>query len=94
MSLNLHLYAVADAIIEKTGKRTTIVKDFDLFQSPTVVTEKLIVLDDVDAILDGYFDYYKTSCSDYDCFDEHVNDLNKFINNHVDEGYDIIFEAW
>jgi hypothetical protein len=97
MSLNLHLSVMADVIIQKTGKIKTIRDNFDLIQTPTEVTNRLLELKYVDKILEGYIEYYLSTCcdcNDSEYTDCHLKSLKKFVYEHVENGYEIIFEGW
>ena len=42
MSMNLHVEAVAKAVVTSTGKEITVINRFDLWQTPTKVTRSCL----------------------------------------------------
>ncbi len=61
MSMNLHVYATAEAVIVTSKKKTKITKSFDLWQTPTNVTYTCLESEDVAA---AYIDWVRSVSED------------------------------
>jgi hypothetical protein len=89
MSTNLHLYAKREILIVKTGKLDTQSIHYDLYQTPTKVTEKCLKSEN---ILQTYFDYVMSISKDEvedvyaedDVFSEKSPIGKKIVNYSVD----------
>jgi hypothetical protein len=83
MSINLHLTAIR-TLYTKKGKLIEETKQFDLIQTPTTVTNKILELSSFDEILDAYCDYV----SKYDSYDKCLDDWH-YIAVTSDKPYNI-----
>lgn len=61
MSMNLHVYATANAIVVGTNKEIKITRSFDLWQTPTKVTYACLESEDVAT---AYIDWVRSVSED------------------------------
>lgn len=108
MSTNLHIQAVREIIVVKTGVKTTQTQSISVWQTPTSVTFELIKAVDP---LEAYFEWVRSVSRDeeeeiFDLDDEligtvivnrgelHITDLKDHIEELTRDGFDIQLEAW
>lgn len=110
MSMNLHLVAEREVTVVKTGKQRKQEIYFDLWQTPTVVTNEIMGKSDVkQAYIDWVTSMSETEkipvYADDDLFGDHdpigfeevntgvdhVTELNAWIKECENEGYEIEF---
>lgn len=86
MSMNLHVDARQLAVL-KSGKEIDVIKKFDLYQTPTNVTEEAIMGDSLEVYCDWVIKRWCKSKSSV----EHLEKLKDWIALMEEEGFTITF---